>query len=86
MDLLATILLSLAAVLSALSAYQASRWYSETSVSLAESSTLRAEAAKDDRHVNIQMTSDMMLFLEWTDAFRKNDTTLMSALNDRFSE
>ena len=85
-DLLATILLALAAVLSAFSAYQASRWYSETGISLAESSTLRAEAAKDDRHVNTQMTSDMMLFLEWTDAFRKNDTTLMRALDDRFSE
>jgi len=85
-DLFATILLSLAAVLSALSAYQASRWYSQTNVSLAESSTLRAAAAIDDRNVNRQILADMMLFLEWTDAFRKTDTTLMTALQDRFGE
>jgi len=85
-DLFATILLSLAAVLSALSAYQASRWYSEMNVSLGESSTLRATAAKDDREVNRQILADMMIFLEWTDAFRGNDTTLMTALHDRFSE
>jgi len=85
-DLLATILLSLAAVLSALSVYQASRWFSEMNVSLGESSTLRAAAAKDDRDANRQILSDMMLFLEWTDAFRKKDTTLMTALQDRFGE
>jgi hypothetical protein len=85
-DLLATILLSLAAVLSAISAYQASRWYSEMNVSLAESSTLRSADAIDDRNVNRQMLADMMLFVEWADAFRKTDTTLMTAIQDRFSE
>jgi hypothetical protein len=85
-DLLATILLSLAAVLSALSAYQASRWYSQMNVSLAESSMLRAAAAKNDRDANRQILADMMIFLEWTDAFRKKDKTLMTALQDRFSE
>ena len=85
-DLLATVLLSLAAVLSAISAYQASRWYSQMNVSLGESSTLRAAAAKDDRDANRQILADMMIFLEWTDAFRKKDTTLMTALQDRFSD
>src|SRR5436190_8829019 len=84
-DLLSTFLLSLAAVCSALSAYQASHWYSEMSVSLAESSTLRAAAAKDDRDVNRQMLADMMLFLQWTEAYRTKDSTLMTALQDRFS-
>ena len=85
-DLLATILLSLAAVLSAVCAYQASRWYSEMNVSLGESSTLRAAAAKDDRDANRQILGDMMMFFEWADAFRKKDTTLMTALQDRFSQ
>ena len=38
-DLLSTILLSLSAVLSALSAYQASRWYSEMNLNLGETKT-----------------------------------------------
>jgi hypothetical protein len=69
-DLMATILLSLAAVCSALSAFQASRWYSEMNISLAESSTLRSVTAKDDRDANRQILADMMSFLEWTEAYR----------------
>jgi hypothetical protein len=84
-DLLATILLSLAAVLSALSAYQASRWYSEMNLDFSESSTMRAVAARDDRLMNRQMLADMMLFLKWADNFQLRDTTMMTAIQDRFS-
>ena len=85
-DLLSTILLSLAAVLSALSAYQASRWYTAMNVSLSESSTSRAQAAVDDRQANRQMLADMILFTEWTEQFQKKDSLMMLAVSDRFSE
>lgn len=86
LDLMSTILLSLAAVLSAFSAYQASRWYSEMNLGLAESDTLRAFSAKDDRNANRQILGDMMLFLEWAHAFRNKDSSLMIAMEDRFSQ
>src|SRR6187401_2482777 len=85
MDLMSTILLSLAAVLSAFSAYQASRWYSEMNLALAESGTLRDISAKDDRNANRQILGDMMIFLEWASASRNKDSSLMLAMEDRFS-
>lgn len=84
-ELLATILLSLAAVLSALSAYQASRWYTEMNLRLSQSSEMRAQAAVNDRISNRQMLSDMINFLEWAEFFRNNDDKMMLALKDRFS-
>ena len=86
LDLMSTILLSLAAVLSAFSAYQGSRWYSEMNLELAESGTLRDVAAKDDRNANRHILGDMMLFLEWANAYRNNDSSLMLVMEDRFSE
>ena len=86
LDLMSTILLSLAAVFSAFSAYQGSRWYSEMNLGLAESGTLRDMAAKDDRNVNRHILGDMMLFLEWANAFRNKDTSLMLVMEDRFSK
>jgi hypothetical protein len=86
LELLSTILLSLAAVSSALSAYQASRWYSEMNVNLGLSSTIRADAAVADREANRQMLADMISFLEWTQRFRNKDDGMMLALEDRFSE
>ena len=85
-DLLSTVLLSLAAVLSATSAYQASRWYSEMSLSLNESTTLRAESAVSDRDANRGTLADMMLFVEWSKEFRNKDSLMMIAIEDRFSE
>ena len=85
-DLLSTILLSLAAVLSAMSAYQASRWYSAMNLSLNESSTLRAESAVADRGANRGILADMMFFVEWTKEFRNKDSVMMVAIEDRFSE
>ena len=85
-DLLSTILLSLSAVLSALSAYQASRWYSEMNISLSESTTMRAQAAVADRDANRYILGDMMLFVEWTQAYRQKDSLMMIAVEDRFSE
>ena len=84
-ELLATILLSLAAVLSALSAYQASRWYTEMNLSLSQSAEMRAQAAANDRLSNRQLLSDMINFLEWAEYFRNNDGPMMLALKDRFS-
>jgi len=86
LDLMSTILLSLAAVFSAFSAYQASRWYSEMNLGLAESGTLRDAAAKNDRNANRQILGDMMIFLEWASAFRNKDSSLMLAMEDRFSQ
>jgi hypothetical protein len=83
---MSTILLSLAAVFSAFSAYQGSRWYSEMNIGLAESGTLRDVSAKIDRHANRQILGDMMLFLEWADAFRSKDSALMLVMEDRFSQ
>jgi len=85
-DLLSTILLSLSAVLSALCAYEASRWYSDMNVSLGEAAAIRAEAAEADRDAARGTLGDMMIFLEWTKAFRQKDSLMVVGIEDRFSE
>jgi hypothetical protein len=83
-DTLAVVLLSLAAVSTAWSSYQANRWNGEQAKAGAGSNKARIEAARASTLANAQTTVDVATFTEWINAYAREDTQLTSFYRTRF--
>jgi hypothetical protein len=83
-EIVAAILLSLATVLSAWGAYQATRWSGVQANSYAEAAALRAEANSHGTVASRQIQIDVATFLAWADAAAQSDTRLTDFLESRF--
>lgn len=83
-EVVAAILLSLATVLSAWGAYQATRWSGVQANSYAESAALRAEAGRHGTVASRQIQIDVATFIAWADAAEQDDTRLADFIDDRF--
>ena len=83
-EVVAAILLSLATVLSAWGAYQATRWSGVQANSYAASAALRAEANSHGAVASRQLQIDVATYLAWADAAAKGDTRLADFLEARF--
>lgn len=83
-EVVAAILLSLATVLSAWGAYQATRWSGVQADSYAASAALRAEANSHGAVASRQLQIDVATYLAWADAAAKGDTRLADFLEARF--
>ena len=67
-EVVAAILLSLATVLSAWGAYQATRWSGEQANNYAESAALRAESGRHGTIASRQIEIDVQTYIAWVDA------------------
>jgi hypothetical protein len=81
---LATILLAVAAVATAWSSYQASRWNGEQAKATGMTNKLRIEAARAQGLSEAQKQADLATFTQWVDAYLLRRTELRDFYFKRF--
>ena len=83
-ELAATILLAFAAVATAWSSYQATRWNGEQAKASARTNAIRIEAARAQGLAQAQAQVDVATFTSWVDAFARDETELADFYFKRF--
>lgn len=84
LEVVATVLLALAAVSTAWSGYQAARWNGEATKASSRVNALRIEAARSQGLAEGQTQVDIAMFFEWADADKTGDAELATFYEDRF--
>ena len=82
----ATVLLALAAVATAWSSYQATRWNGEQAKTSGSVNKTRIEAARASDLANAQQQVDVATFMQWVDSYARGDTKLVNFYRERFRE
>ena len=80
----ATVLLALAAVSTAWSSYQATRWNGEQAKTSGRVNKTRIEAARASDLANAQEQVDVATFMQWVDSYARGETRLVSFYRTRF--
>jgi hypothetical protein len=83
-EVFATILLAVAAVATAWSSYQASRWNGEQAKATGTTNKLRIEAARAQGLSEAQKQADLATFTQWVDAYLLGRTELRDFYFKRF--
>jgi hypothetical protein len=83
-ELVAVVLLSVTAILTAWSGFQASQWGGEMSISFSAASSARIEASRHEATANRMQTIQVGLFAQWLQAYGADDEQLTQFLEDRF--
>ena len=84
LEVVATVLLALAAVSTAWSGYQAARWNGEATKASSRVNALRIEAARSQGLAEGQTQVDIAMFFEWADADKTGDAELATFYEERF--
>lgn len=85
-ELVAVILLSTTTILTAWTAFQASKWGGAMSISFSQASSARIESAKLDGKANVRQSNQISLWTEWVSASGAGDKELATFLRERFPE
>jgi hypothetical protein len=83
-EIVATVLLALAAVATAWSSYQANRWNGEQAKTAARVNALRIEAARAQGLAQAQTQVDIAMFFQWVNATETGDRELAGFYRARF--
>jgi hypothetical protein len=83
-EIVATVVLALAAVATAWSSYQATRWNGEQTKAGSRANALRIEAARAQGLANAQTQVDVATFIQWVDARANNAPELEEFYMQRF--
>ena len=83
-ELAAAVLLACAAVTTAWSSYQASRWNGEQAKTTGAVNKTRIDAARAADLASSQTQVDIATFLQWVDAYAQDQTELASFYRQRF--
>jgi hypothetical protein len=83
-EIVATLLLALAAVATAWSSYQAARWNGEQAKATSRVNKARIEAARASGLANAQTEVDVATFTQWVDARARKETELAEFYLRRF--
>lgn len=83
-ELAATVLLAMAAVATAWSAYQSARWHGEQARGQSASISARVESTRAANVANRQGQIDVALFTQWVDAYARDETELTDFYAKRF--
>jgi len=83
-DTVAAILLALAAVATAWSSYQASRWTGEQAKAFSAANAARVESTRASDLANSQTQVDIAIFTQWVDARLQKDEKLKDFYQQRF--
>jgi hypothetical protein len=83
-ELVATVLLALAAVATAWSGYQATRWNGEQTKASSRTNAIRIDAARAQGLSQAQKEVDVATFIQWIDAYAHAETELMTFYERRF--
>jgi len=80
----ATVLLAVAAVATAWSSYEATRWNGEQAKTTGKVNKTRIEAARAAGLANAQQQVDVATFMQWVDSYARGDAKLVSFYQKRF--
>jgi hypothetical protein len=80
----AAILLAFAAVATAWSSYQATRWNGEQAKTSASVNKTRIEAARASGLANAEQEVDVATFMQWVDSYARSEDELVSFYQRRF--
>jgi hypothetical protein len=83
-ELIATVLLAVAAVATAWSGYQATRWNGEQTKASSRTNAIRIDAARAQGLSNAQKEVDVATFIQWVDAYAHRETELTTFYERRF--
>ncbi|HPQ85160.1 MAG TPA: hypothetical protein PLQ14_11915 [Actinomycetota bacterium] len=86
LELIGVILLSITAILTAWTAFQSSKWGGAMSISFAQASTARIEAARYDGLANRMTSVQVTLFTQWSQADAEGDQKLADFYEEQFPE
>ena len=86
LELVAVILLSTTTILTAWSAFQASKWGGAMSIAFSEASAARIESSRLDGTANVRASNQIGIWTQWAAATAADDGELASFLVDRFPE
>ena len=84
LELLATVLLALAAVATAWATYQSARWHGKQAEEQSASIAARVQADTSANVANRQAQIDVALFTNWVNAYLAGDRRLAAFYEDRF--
>jgi hypothetical protein len=84
LEVAAAVLLSLAAVATAWSSYQASRWNGEQAKAFSRATGSRVESTKAAGLANAETQIDVATFTQWVDAYASHETELANFYFKRF--
>lgn len=85
-ELITVVLLSVTAIATAWTGFQATNWGGATSIAFSQASTARIEAARFESVANRKLQIQVSLFTEWLQAYQAQDTALTNFLATRFPE
>jgi hypothetical protein len=85
-DVIATVLLSIATLATAWAGYQSTRWHSEQAKAQAAATKNRIEATKSADVANRETQVDVALFIQWVDARAQSDRELAAFYRERFTD
>jgi hypothetical protein len=83
-EIVATVLLALAAVATAWSSYQASRWNGQQALASSRANAARTDAARAAELASSESQVDVATFIEWVDARAHGDDALQAFYLARF--
>jgi hypothetical protein len=86
LEIVSTVLLALAAVLTAWASYQASRWHGQQALATARGAAARVEATQAAGVANRQIQIDAATFMQWIDAYSRDETELADFYFRRFRD
>ncbi|WP_461473910.1 hypothetical protein [Microbacterium sp. HJ5] len=84
-ELVAVILLSLVAVLTAWCGFESAQWGGDSSVAFAEASASRIEQADHENEARAAREIDIALYMQWVIADANGEDELADYISDRFS-
>jgi hypothetical protein len=83
-EVVATAILALAAVATAWSGYQASRWHGEQAIAFSHANAARVESTRASDLADSQTEIDVAIFSQWVDAYARHETELAAFYRKRF--
>ena len=83
-EVVATVLLAAAAVATAWSSYQATRWNGEQTKASSQTNAIRIDAARAQGLAEAQTQVDVATFTQWVDAYAQGETELADFYFKRF--
>ena len=86
LEVVATVLLALAAVATAWSGYQSTRWNGEQAKASSRTNAIRIDAARAQGLAQAQTQVDVATFTQWVDAYARRETELAEFYFKRFRE
>lgn len=85
-ELVATVLIVLAALATSWSSYQATRWNGEQAAAAGRTNAIRIEASRAQGLAEAQTQVDVATFIAWADADQRGDQALARFYVDRFRD